>query len=74
MHIPSTVLTCTVARPQALLHPYFHTSPAPTLPLLLPKPKGELVPRELPPEEGGKKRKSLMAGLEESEGRSKSVV
>ncbi|KAL8279956.1 hypothetical protein RQP46_007537 [Phenoliferia psychrophenolica] len=57
----------------ALHHPYFHSLPPPTQPSLLPKPKGELVPRELPPEEGTakKKRKGLMAGLEESEGRNK---
>ncbi|KAK4705978.1 cyclin-dependent kinase 7, partial [Phenoliferia sp. Uapishka_3] len=60
----------------ALQHPYFHTSPPPTHPSLLPKPKGELVPRALPPEEGmvdikGKKRKGLMAGLEDGEGRNK---
>lgn len=58
---------------KALHHPFFHTSPAPTHPTKLPKPKGELVPRALPPDEGGrgvtKKRKgALLEGVEEEPG------
>lgn len=58
---------------KALHHPFFHTSPAPTHPSKLPKPKGELVPRALPPDEGErgvtKKRKgALLEGVEEEAG------
>jgi cyclin-dependent kinase 7 len=46
----------------ALRHAYFARAPPPTHPSRLPKPKGQLQPRALPPEEGQavavKKRKS----------------
>ncbi|GAA5999674.1 CDC2/CDK family serine/threonine-protein kinase [Rhodotorula paludigena] len=38
---------------EALRHPFFHSAPRPTAPSLLPKPKAELAPRALPPEEIG---------------------
>ncbi|GAA5902496.1 hypothetical protein JCM5296_006433 [Sporobolomyces johnsonii] len=37
----------------ALHHPFFHTTPRPTVPSKLPKPTAELAPRALPPEEIG---------------------
>lgn len=53
---------------QALKHGYFAKSPAPTHPSRLPKPKGQLQPRALPPEEGqaAKKRKSDAMGGDEN--------
>ncbi|EFP89478.2 TFIIH complex serine/threonine-protein kinase subunit kin28 [Puccinia graminis f. sp. tritici] len=38
---------------QALRHQYFNSTPYPTNPQKLPKPKGALVPRQIAPQDGG---------------------
>ncbi|KAH9454462.1 hypothetical protein Pst134EB_014545 [Puccinia striiformis f. sp. tritici] len=60
---------------QSLRHQYFNSTPYPTCPQNLPKPKGALVPRQIAPQDDGaggadgrnesglKKRKSVVANL-----------